>query len=82
MVINIPSESEASKATVISSYPINEELEIYSGEVQQPQQPLEIDSMERTQKQQSRQDGHATIPTPGSHAIPNPVQRILVVPGP
>ena len=33
MVINIPSESEASEATVISGCPISEEVEIQSGEV-------------------------------------------------
>ena len=54
MVINIPSESEASEATVISSCAIYEEVEIQSAEGQQLQQPLEIDSMARTWKQQSR----------------------------
>ena len=49
MVINIPSESEASDATVISGFPIDEEEEIQFPKVQQPW----IDPMDRTQKQQA-----------------------------
>ena len=48
MVINIPSESEASNATVIYGFLINEEVETQSAEGPQPQQPPEIDAMERT----------------------------------
>ena len=81
MVINIPSESEASEATIIYGCPISEEVEIQSTEVHQLKQPPDIDSMERNWKQQRRQDGHATIPTLGSHAIPNQVQRIPIAKG-
>ena len=81
MVINIPSESEASEDTIISGFPISEEIEIKLVEVHQLQQPLDIDSMERNWKQQRRQDGHSTIPTPGFHAVPNPVQRIPIAKG-
>ena len=81
MVINIPSESEASEATIISGCPISEEVEIKSAEVHQLQQPPNIDSMEINWKQQRRQDSHATIPTPGLHVVPNPVQRIPIAKG-
>ena len=37
--------------------------------------------MERTWKKESRHDDHAIIPTPGSRAIPNPVQRMPVALG-
>ena len=78
MLINIPSESESSDETVISSRPIDEEEAIQSPGVQQPQQKPEIDPMGRTCNQHIRGDGHATIPTPGSRAIANPAQRIPV----
>ena len=51
MVINIPSDSEASDATIISGFPIDEEQEIQSLEVQQQQKKPEIDPMVRTHKQ-------------------------------
>ena len=52
MVINIPSDSEASDATVISGCPINEEKQIQSSVVQQPQKKPETSPMEWTCKQQ------------------------------
>ena len=82
MLINIPSESESSDETVISSRPIDEEEAIQSPGVQQPQQKPEIDPMGRTCNQHIRGDGHATIPTPGSHDVPNLAQRTLVSLGP
>ena len=66
MVIDIPSESDASDATVISRCPIDEELETQSAEFPQLHQPPEIDAMERTRKPQK-------IPTPSSHPLSNPV---------
>ena len=39
MVIHIPSESEASDATVICGYPIDEEVETHSAEDPQLQHP-------------------------------------------
>ena len=74
MVINIPSESEASDATVISGCLIDEEVETQSAEVPQLQQPPEIDTMARTRKPQ-------TIPTPSLHPMMSPVQGIPVIPG-
>ena len=74
MVINIPSESEASNATVISIFPINEEVETKSATSPQLQQSLETDAMARTRNPQ-------TIPTPSSRPVPNPVQEIPVIPG-
>ena len=73
MVINIPSESEASKATIISGFLIDEELETQSAEFPQLHQPPEIDAMERTRKPQK-------IPTPSSCPVSNPVQGIPVIP--
>ena len=75
MVINIPSEREASQATVISVFLINEEVKTQPAEGPQPQQPPEIDTMARIRKQQ-------TILTLGSHPMLNPVQGIPVVPRP
>ena len=74
MVIDIPSDSEASKATVISGCLISEEIETQLAEGLQPQHPPEIDTMERTRKPQ-------TIPTPSSHPMLNPVQEIQVITG-
>ena len=74
VVINIPSESEALKATVIYGFLIDEEVETQSAKVPQPQQQPEIDTMARTRKQQ-------TISTLGSHPVLNPVQGIPVILG-
>ena len=53
MVIDIPSDSEASEATAISGFPISKDVEIQSIEDQQLQQPPEINTMARTRKKQS-----------------------------
>ena len=74
MVINIPSESEDSDATIISGCPIDEDVETQLVASPQLQQLLETDAMERTRKSQ-------TIPTLGSCPVPNPVQEIPVIPG-
>ena len=66
MVINTPSDSQASDATVISGCLIDEEVETQSVEGPQLQQPPEIDAMARKRNPQ-------TIPTPSSHPVPNPV---------
>ena len=73
MVIHIPSESEASDATVISGCPIDEEVETQSATNPQLQQPPEIITMKITRKPQ-------TFPTPSSHHVPNPVQGIPLIP--
>ena len=70
MVINIPSESEASDATFISSFLIAEEVKTQLVEGPQSQQPTEIDAMERKRKPQ-------TIPTPCWRHLP-PYTLILV----
>ena len=48
MVIDIPSDSDPSNATIIYGFPIEEEIQ--SPELQQPQKQPEIDPMERTWK--------------------------------
>ena len=74
MVINIPSENEASNATIISGCLIDEEVETQLAEVPQVQQPTKIDPMARTRKPQ-------VIPTLGSHPVSNPVQGIPDIAG-
>ena len=69
MVIEIPSDSEPSDATVISSCPIE------SSEIQQLQQQPETDPMERTWKQPVNVVVHPTILTPASHVVPTPAHR-------
>ena len=66
MVINIPSESEASDAIVISGCPIDEEVETQLADGPQLQQSPETDAMARTRKPQK-------IPMPGLHPVPNPI---------
>ena len=86
MIIDIPNDSELSDATVISGFPIDEEEEVESPEVQQPELQLDIDLMARTMEQPTPmtaprpiaapRPGNATIniPTPSSCPVPNPVQ--------
>ena len=74
MVINIPSESEASDATVIFGCLIEEEVEIQSTASPHLQPSPEADAMARTRQPQSN-------PTLGLHPMLNPVQGILVILG-
>ena len=68
MVIEIPSNSEPSDATVIFGFPIEEES--LSPEIHQLQQEPETDPMVRTQKQLANVVAHAIIPTLRSRAMP------------
>ena len=74
MVIDIPSESKLSDATIISSFLIEEEIE--SSEIQQPEQQPEIEPMAWTRKKLAPAAGPATtptnIPTPSSCPMLNP----------
>ena len=77
MVINIPSDSEASDATVISGFPIDEEKEIQSIVVQQMQQKLETHPMARTCKKQvaivpKRELRQPSVTQPGEVSAPPP----------
>ena len=74
MVIHIPSESEASDATVISGCLIDEEVETHSAKAPQLKKPQEIDPMAKTRKPQA-------IPTLGSRPVPNPIQGIPDIAG-
>jgi len=53
IVINIPNDSEASDATIISGFHVDEEQDIQSPKVQQPQQQPDINPMARTRKKQA-----------------------------
>ena len=74
MVIEIPSESELSDATIILGCPIEEE-DVESPEVQQPA----INIMARARKKPLPMTSLAHIPTLGSHPVPNLEKRPLVV---